>query len=435
MAEIVVYTKSYCAYCHWATELLAAKGASWREINVSGDPKLLAEMIERAGGCRTAPQVFVDDNHLGGYDEISALDAQGALDGMLAAAVAPAGNGASPDNTPVVSKPAEASDLHRRLIVLGSGCAGLTAAIYAARANLAPLVVEGREFGGQLYTTTDVENFPGFPEGIQGPELIDRMRTQAERFGARFIRGHAAELDLGERPISVVLESGERHTSDALIIATGASPKELGVPNERQLRGYGVSTCATCDAAFFRDQEVAVVGGGDSAMEEGLFLTKFASKVYVIHRRDRLRASQIMQNRALQHERMEFLWNTEVKDFQGSPETGLTGVTIVDNRNQEERLLRVSGCFIAIGHDPNTEVLQQSTIKLDDLGYVIGDGRQLPSTEIDGVFVAGDVHDHRYRQAITAAGYGCRAAMDVEKWLELQRTPPDAVTASAATRE
>jgi len=307
----------------------------------------------------------------------------------------------------------------RNVIILGSGCAGLTAAIYASRAGLQPLVVEGLDFGGQLYTTTDVENFPGFPEGIMGPELIDRMKTQAARFGAEFVSfQNATELDFTGRPIKVTVGNGDQYTCHALIIATGASPKELGVPREMELRGYGVSTCATCDGAFFRDQEIAVVGGGDTAMEEALFLTRFATKVYVLHRRDELRASKIMQERALQHDKLEFLWNTEVVEFQGDTQNGLQALRLKNNKSGEESDLPVHGCFIAIGHDPNTEVLIETPISLDDEGYVTPNGHHFPFTAVEGVFVAGDVHDHHYRQAITAAGLGCKAAIDAERYLE-----------------
>ncbi len=307
----------------------------------------------------------------------------------------------------------------RNVIILGSGCAGLTAAIYTGRAGLKPLVIEGLEFGGQLYTTTDVENFPGFPEGVMGPELIDRMKAQAERFGAEFLPYQSAsELDFTERPIKVTTGSDETYSCHALIIATGASPKPLGLPNEMELRGYGVSTCATCDGAFFRDQEIAVVGGGDTAMEEALFLTRFASKVYVLHRRDELRASKIMQDRALANDKLEFLWNTEILEFLGDTESGLQGLRITNNKTGEERDLAVHGCFIAIGHDPNTEMLTDTPISLDGQGYVTPAGLHFPFTPIDGVFVAGDVHDHHYRQAVTAAGHGCAAAIDAERYLE-----------------
>lgn len=421
--QIVVYTKTFCPYCHWAKDLLESKGVGWEEYNVSRDRERFEEMLRRSGGRRTAPQIFIGDTHVGGWDELAALESHGELDALLEDAATAADNGVGGSGGTVTreDEPEEerVEDRHRNVIILGSGCAGLTAAIYAARADLEPLVVEGLEFGGQLYTTTDVENFPGFPEGIQGPELMDRMKAQAERFGTEFMPFKAAErLDLSQRPFTVTLGDGNEYTCDALIVATGASPRELGLPNERQLRGHGVSTCATCDGAFFRDVQIAVVGGGDTAMEDALFLTRFASKVWVLHRRDELRASKIMQDRAFENDKIEFLWNTEVKAFHGDPESGLQGLTIIDNRTGEERQLDVEGCFVAIGHDPNTEILESSRVTLDDQGYVSADGHHFPLTAVEGVFVAGDVHDHRYRQAVTAAGHGCRAAMDAERWLE-----------------
>ena len=419
MPDILVYTKSYCGYCVWAKQLLKSKNVEFAEVNVSGDRELMQQMIDRSGGRLTAPQIFIGSVHVGGYDELVALDARGELDSLLEKH---ARNGSDRpvggDNTnDQADKENAVSENHRSVIILGSGCAGLTAAIYMARANLAPLVISGREFGGQLYTTTDVENFPGFREGIQGPDLIDNMKAQAERFGAEIMIGHADKLEVAEQPFGVILEGGARYTCDALIVATGASPKELGVPGERDLRGYGVSTCATCDAAFFRDRPVAVVGGGDSALEEALYLTKFANKVTIIHRRDEFRASPVMTERALAHESIEMMWNTRVEEFAGNPKTGLQAVRTVNVQTGEEQDLLVDGCFIAIGHDPNTAILHDQGVDFDDLGYVTEGDRPLPYTAIEGVFVAGDIHDHHYRQAVTAAGYGCRAALDAERWL------------------
>ncbi len=419
MPDILVYTKTFCGYCVWAKRLLESKDVDFAEVNVSGDRELMQQMIQRSGGRLTAPQIFIGSIHVGGYDELAALEARGELDTLLAkhahnGSDRPAGD--DPTNHQAEKENA-VSENHRPVIILGSGCAGLTAAIYTARANLTPLVISGREFGGQLYTTTDVENFPGFPEGVQGPDLIENMKAQAERFGAEIMIGHAEKLEVAERPFGVILEGGARYTCDALIVATGASPKEIGVPGELDLRGYGVSTCATCDAAFFRDRPIAVVGGGDSALEEALFLTKFASKVTIIHRRDEFRASPVMAERALANERVEMMWNTQVKEFVGSSKTGLQAVRTVDVNTGEEQDLAVDGCFIAIGHDPNTALLRDLAVDLDDLGYVTEGDRPLPYTAIEGVFVAGDIHDHHYRQAITAAGYGCRAALDTERWL------------------
>lgn len=315
------------------------------------------------------------------------------------------------------------------VIILGSGCAGLTAAIYAARANLEPLVVSGVEAGGQLSLTTDVENFPGFPEGIQGPELIDRMRRQAERFGARFVHGDATAADLSERPFTIEIE-GEPRWTKAVIVCSGASARMLDVPGEKRLLGHGLSTCATCDGAFFRDQEVIVVGGGDSAMEEAIFLTRFASKVYVVHRREDLRASKIMQDRAFANERIEFVWNTHVVEILG--EDQVEAVRLWNAETDEKREMPIDGVFVAIGHVPNTAIFEHQ-LPLDGQGYLVlkEEGRSL--TDVEGVFAGGDVHDHFYRQAVTAAAAGCRAAMDCEKYLERIGEAPE--VEPAAVRE
>ncbi|MDX1622385.1 MAG: thioredoxin-disulfide reductase [Gemmatimonadota bacterium] len=306
------------------------------------------------------------------------------------------------------------SENPEQVIILGSGCAGLTAAIYASRANLEPLVVTGVEVGGQLSLTTDVENYPGFPEGIQGPELIRRMREQAERFGARFVSGDATKADLSSRPFLIEVE-GEPYRTRALIVCSGASARMLGIPGEDRLLGHGLSTCATCDGAFFRDQHVIVVGGGDSAMEEAIFLTRFARKVTVVHRREELRASKIMQERALANDRIEFLWNSHVTEVLG--EGQVEAVRLWNNETDERWEMPIDGVFLAIGHVPNTEIFQEQ-LPMDAQGYLIPkeEGRSL--TDVDGVFVGGDVHDHLYRQAVTAAGAGCRAAMDAERYLE-----------------
>lgn len=303
----------------------------------------------------------------------------------------------------------------RDVIILGSGPAGLTAAIYTARANLKPLVVEGYEPGGQLTTTTMVENFPGFPEGIMGPDLMAAMKEQAARFGAEFVSGQATAVDLSQQPFKVTVDDKTTYEARSLIVATGASAKMLGLPNERALIGKGVSTCATCDGFFFRDKRLAVVGGGDSAMEEALFLTKFASSVTVIHRRDTLRASKIMQDRAKANEKISFIWDTVVEDVIGDGK--VTGLRLRNVKTGEESVFECDGLFIAIGHKPNTDIFK-GQLELDDSGYIKVQDRT--RTNVPGVFVAGDVHDHMYRQAITAAGSGCMAAMDCEKWLAEQ---------------
>lgn len=299
-----------------------------------------------------------------------------------------------------------------RVLIIGSGPAGLTAAIYAARANLNPLVLAGGLYGGQLMLTTEVENFPGFPQGIDGPELMIKFREQAERFGARIENVDATAVDFSKQPF-VVRASEEEYTAKTVIVATGASARWLHVKGEEKLRGRGVSTCATCDGAFFREKHIVVVGGGDSAMEEALFLTRFGSKVTVIHRRESLRASKIMAERAKAHPKIDFIWNTEVDELLG--ETTMTGLKLRNVNDGSVMAYDADALFIAIGHTPNTGIFK-GQLDLDDAGYIVSpDGS---STNIDGVFVAGDVNDLRYKQAITAAGAGCKAAMDAERYLE-----------------
>ena len=310
---------------------------------------------------------------------------------------------------------------HHRVIIIGSGPAGLTAAIYAARANLEPLVLEGEpsstsdQPGGQLMLTTEVENFPGFPEGIMGPDLMLRFREQAARFGATYVQAKATSVSADQRPF-VVTTFDSSYTADSVIIAAGAQSLMLDIEAENRLLGHGLSTCATCDGFFFRGQEIAVVGGGDSALEEAGFLTKFASKVTLIHRRDSLRASKIMQERAFANPKMEFLWDTVVTDLAGDEK--LEGAHVTNVKTGVSSLLPVTGLFIAIGHQPNTKPFQ-GLIDMEDSGYLITRPGST-YTNVDGVFACGDVQDHTYRQAITAAGSGCMAAMDCERWLEAQ---------------
>jgi thioredoxin reductase (NADPH) len=307
----------------------------------------------------------------------------------------------------------------RNVIIVGSGPAGLTAAIYTARANLAPLVIEGEisstgdQPGGQLMLTTEVENFPGFEHGIQGPELMTTMRAQAERFGAQYLTAKVTRVDFSQRPFRVWV-GDEEYQSHSVIVSTGARSLMLGLPEEPRLLGHGLSTCATCDGFFFRGKEIAVVGGGDSAMEEATFLTKFASKVTIIHRRDTLRASKIMQDRAMNNPKIEFRWNSAVVELLG--EQSLEGAVLEDTVTKERSTLPLSGLFVAIGHVPNTDLFV-GQLNLDEQGYLqTVPGRSL--TSVEGVFGCGDVQDHTYRQAITAAGSGCMAAIDAERWLE-----------------
>ena len=325
--------------------------------------------------------------------------------------------------------------LHREVVIVGSGPAGLTAAIYAARAELRPLVIHGPQPGGQLTITTEVENYPGFAEGIQGPELMQQFEEQAKRFGTEFLVTFVNRVDLSRRPFTLWTEEGHEVKAETLIVASGASAKWLGIPGEAPapegLGGLGVSACATCDGFFFKGKPIVVVGGGDTAMEEATFLTRYASRVTVVHRRDSLRASKIMQDKALKNPKIDFVWNAEVREILGSPETGVTGIRLQDNRTGEESDFACEGVFIAIGHKPNTDVFK-GWLDMDSVGYIKTAGVSM-ATNIPGVFACGDAQDSVYRQAVTAAGTGCMAAIDAERFLD--SLPVETATGESVTIE
>lgn len=303
-----------------------------------------------------------------------------------------------------------------KVIILGSGPAGLTASIYLSRAELSPILIEGMQPGGQLTITTEVENFPGFPEGIMGPELMDRMKRQAERFGTRIIYDTVSKVDFTGKPLKVYLENEDKWLeTHSVIIATGASARFLGLEEEKELMGYGVSACATCDGFFFKGKEIAVVGGGDTAIEEATYLTKFATRVYLIHRRDKLRASKAMQDKAFSNSKITFVWDSVVERILGNKKTGVEGVILKNVKTGEKNTLNIQGLFIAIGHNPNTEIFK-GQIEMDEAGYIIT--KEGTRTSVEGIFAAGDVQDKKYRQAITAAGSGCMAALDCQHYLE-----------------
>ncbi|TDJ02497.1 MAG: thioredoxin-disulfide reductase [Candidatus Dadabacteria bacterium] len=302
-----------------------------------------------------------------------------------------------------------------KVVIMGSGPAGLTAALYTARANLEPVIFEGLEAGGQLTLTTDVENYPGFPDGIMGPDLMNSMRQQALRFGAKSVMAEITSVDFSTRPFKITTGDTVLET-DTFIISSGASARMLGLESEKLLLGYGVSTCATCDGFFFKDKELLVVGGGDSAVEEAIFLTKFASKVNIVHRRDKLRASKIIQDRAFRNEKLGFIWDSEVEEILGSKESGVTGAKLKNTKTGEVTVKEAQGLFVAIGHNPNTELFK-GQLDMNEVGYIITKSGST-ETNVPGVFAAGDVQDQIYRQAVTAAGSGCMSAIDAEKFLE-----------------
>jgi len=397
MAAITLYTKQTCPYCDRAKALLARKGQTWTEIDIEAELARQNEMIERTGR-RTVPQIYIGDRHVGGCDDLYALEERGELDVLLG----------------LVRGTASGAE-RARVVIVGSGPAGYTAGIYAGRADLAPVMFAGLQFGGQLMLTTDVENYPGFPEGLSGPEMMELFQKQAERFGTRVIAEDATVLDLSQRPFRVG-SAEHMFLADAVILATGASARWLGIESEKRLMNRGVSACATCDGALFRGKAMAVVGGGDTAIEEALFLTRYATRVSLIHRRDKLRASKIMQDRAFANPKIEFVWNAEVDAVLG--DEFVTGVRVRDVETGAKREIPIEALFVAIGHQPNTDLVK-GQLSLDPVGYIkVEPGTS--RTAVPGIFACGDATDPVYRQAITAAGTGCMAAIDAERWLAEQ---------------
>ncbi len=395
MKKIVIYSTDSCPYCDRAKFLLDAKGVDYEEIRVDLNPQLRQEMSEKSGGGRTVPQIFIDDQPIGGCDDLYALDSQGKLDELLERVKM------------------EQKQEHRKIIILGSGPAGYTAAIYAARANLSPMVLSGPQKGGQLTTTTEVDNFPGFPEGVDGNQLINNMEAQATRFDTEMVFGEVKKADLSKRPFTLETDD-TTYTCDALIIATGASARYLGLASEDKYKNKGVSACATCDGFFFKGQKVAVVGGGDTALEEATYLTNFCEKVFLVHRRQEFRASMAMQDRAKKNPKIELVLDSVIEEVLGDGNQ-LTDVRVKNVHSNQTHELGVQGLFVAIGHTPNADIFK-GQLKMDEQGYLL----PTPGTakmNIPGVFAAGDVMDSHYRQAITAAGSGCMAAIDAERFL------------------
>jgi len=393
--KVEIYSKDYCPYCVKAKALFDHKGVEYTEIRIDIETEQRDVMIKRGGGARTVPQIFVNDQHIGGCDELHDFDRQGKLDELLA----------------IEDK--ETKVEHKQVLILGSGPAGYTAAIYAARASLKPFVLAGPQKGGQLTTTTEVENFPGFPEGIDGNQLMMNFEAQAARFETVTEYGEVIEADLSKRPFTLKTDD-TTYTCDVLIIATGASAKYLGLPSEEKYKNHGVSACATCDGFFFRGQAVAVTGGGDTALEEASYLANICEKVYLVHRRGEFRASKAMQIRVKNNPKIELVLDSTVDEVLGDG-TNMTDLRVKNVKTGETRNLGCTGLFVAIGHHPNTDVFK-GQLDTDEAGYLLLEGGS-SKTKVEGVYAAGDVADSHYRQAITAAGMGCRAAMDAERWL------------------
>ena len=393
MARVKIYTTDFCPYCIKAKNMLDSKEIEYEEVNIHGEAQLRDE-IEQLTGRRDVPQIFIDGKHIGDDDALEELVVSGELDKMFG----------------VERKSDNATETHN-VIIIGSGPAGFAAALYSARANLEPLLITGSEIGGQIATTADIENYPGF-KGDSSAELIQIMQEQAEHFGTKMSFDTVTQVDFAQHPYRIKTYESE-FLAKSVIIGTGASHRKLNVPGEIEFAGKGVSYCATCDGFFFQNRSVVVVGGGDTAVEETLFLTRFASELYLVHRRDRLRASPILQERILNHEKAKFIWDSVVEEIQGD-EKSVTAVRLKNVKTDEQTIHPTEGIFIFIGHIPNTEIFK-GQINLDEQGYIITDKRQ--HTSVPGVFAAGDVQDHIFRQAITSAGTGAAAAIEAEKYI------------------
>ena len=399
MKKVKIYTTEYCSYCDRAKNILDGLKIAYQEINIFGNLEMREKIMELTGGRRDVPQIFIDDKYVGDDDDLYNLAVSGELDDMASDQIKEEsrGNGNS-----------KSTDI----LIIGSGPAGLTAALYDGRAELDTVVVTGKEHGGQISITQDIENYPGFTNGIKGPELVAEMTAQAERFGAKIVYDYVHKVDFLSYPFKAWTHDTE-YIAKAVVISTGSSPRMLEIPGEQEYIGKGVSYCATCDGFFFKDKEIVVVGGGDAAVEEGMFLTRFATRVTMIHRRDRLRASEILQTRARKNDKIDFIWDTKVTEIIGDG-NGVTSSRLLNVKTDEEAIRPIDGVFIFVGHYPNTEIFK-GQIEMDEMGYIITD--RVQHTNIEGVFAAGDVQDYVFRQAITAAGTGAAAAIEAEKFI------------------
>jgi len=399
MKKVKIYTTDYCSYCDRAKNILDGLKIAYQEINIFGNLEMRDKIMELTGGRRDVPQIFIDDKYVGDDDDLYNLSVSGELDDM------------GSDQTKDESR-GNGNSKSTDILIIGSGPAGLTAALYAGRAELDTIVVTGKELGGQISITEDIENYPGFTNGIKGPELVAEMTAQAERFGAKIVYDYVHKVDFLSYPFKAWTHDTE-YIAKVVVISTGSSHRMLEIPGEQEYIGKGVSYCATCDGFFFKDKEIVVVGGGDAAVEEGMFLTRVATRVTMIHRRDRLRASEILQTRARKNDKIDFIWDTKVTEIIGDG-NGVTSSRLLNVKTDEEVIKPVDGVFIFIGHYPNTEIFK-GQIEMDEVGYIITD--RVQHTNIEGVFAAGDVQDYIFRQAITAAGTGAAAAIEAEKFI------------------